>query len=260
MSLWKNRELIMQLTKREILMRYRGSIFGILWSLLTPLFMLVIYTFVFGIIFKSRWGTEIDSQAEFALILFCGLSTFGIFSEIVSRAPGLVLNNPNYIKRVVFPLEILPLAVIGSALVHGLISLLVLIVACLVLTGKLYVTVLLIPLIVVPLLLFSAGLAWFLASLGVYFRDISQIMPIAISALMFLSPIFYPVTAIPERLRFVYYLNPISYVVEDARRILIWGFLPDWQWLTVGTLLGLLTAYLGYLWFIKTKKGFVDVI
>ncbi len=259
-NLWRQRELISQLTKREILTRYRGSLLGILWSLLTPLLMLVVYTFVFGVIFKPRWTGPVEGQAQFALILFCGLSIFGIFSEVISRAPALIVNNPNYVKRVVFPIEILPLTILGSALVNGIISLGILIAASLIFTGQVHATVLYLPLVILPLLLFSLGLGWFFASTGVYFRDIAQIMPIAISALMFLSPIFYPVSAIPEKLRFVYGLNPISYVVEDARQIIIWGNQPNWIWLIAGTACGAIIAILGYLWFQKTKKGFVDVI
>jgi lipopolysaccharide transport system permease protein len=259
-SLWKNRELIAQLTKREVLARYRGSALGVFWSLLTPFFMLIIYTFVFGVVFNSHWRNSTDNKWEFALILFCGLSLFGIFSEILSRAPSLVLNNPNYIKRVVFPLEILPIALIGSALVHGLISLFVLITMATILTGHLPLTILFLPVILLPLILFSAGLAWFFASLGVYFRDVAQLMPIALSALMFLSPIFYPISAIPGQLKIVYYLNPLSYVVEDARNIIIWGHSPNWLSLLVVTAASMICCALGYLWFQKTKKGFVDVI
>lgn len=259
-GLWKNRELIAQLTKREVLQRYRGSLLGIFWSLLTPIFMLAVYTFVFGVVFKSRWSASTETQSQFALILFCGLSVFGIFSEIISRAPTLILGNPNYIKRVVFPLEILPLAIIGSALVNGLISILVLVAVTAVVTGGVPLTILYLPLILVPLILFSLGLAWFFASLGVYFRDIAQIMPIVISALMFLSPIFYPVSAIPERLRPIFYLNPISYVVENARNIILWGNNPDWLPLLFVTTASLVCCILGFMWFENTKKGFVDVI
>lgn len=259
-TIWNQRELVYQLTKRDVLMRYRGSLLGIFWSLLTPLFMLTIYALVFGMVFKPRWDAPAQSQWEFVLILFCGLSIFGIFAEVVSRSPGLILGNPNYVKRVVFPVEILPITLIGSALIHGSISLLILILTSVVLTGHLYMTALFLPLIILPLILFALGLSWFLASIGVYFRDINQVIPIFISALMFLSPVFYPISAIPEKARFFFYLNPISYVVEDARQILLWGNYPNWTWLAVGTGLGVFVALIGHGWFDHTKKGFADVI
>ncbi|MCO6429327.1 MAG: ABC transporter permease [Deltaproteobacteria bacterium] len=258
--LWKHRELTYQLTKREVLHRYRGSLLGVFWSFITPLFMLLVYTFVFGVIFRSRWGAGTTSQTDFALILFCGLSIFSIFSDIIGRAPAIILSNPNYVKKVVFPVEILPVTILGSSLIHGAISILILLGAVLIIHGSLPLTVLFLPIVILPLLLVSIGLAWFLASLGVYLRDINQIVPVLVSALMFLSPIFYPVSVIPENLQFLYFINPVSYVVEDARQVVIWGNAPNWLWCMIGTGLGAAIAGLGYAWFQKTKKGFADVI
>jgi lipopolysaccharide transport system permease protein len=260
-SLFLHRSLIVQFIKREVKSRYQGSYLGIVWSFITPLMMLIIYTFVFSVVFKARWGTSSgDSKVEFALLLFSGLIVFNIFSEVVSRAPMLITSNVNYVKKVVFPLEILPIVILGSSLFHLGINIVILIIAILIFIGKIYWTVTLLPLVLLPICLFTLGLGWFLASLGVYIRDIGQVMSVIISALMFLSPIFYPISAIPKELQFLYYLNPISYVVEDMRRVMVWGQLPHWNWLVLGTLLGLIIAVLGLVWFKKTRGGFADVL
>lgn len=260
-SMLFNKTLIGQFIKREIVGRYKGSYLGILWSFITPIFMISIYTFVFSVVFQAKWGTSGEtSKVEFALVLFTGLLIFNIFSEVVSRAPTLIISNSNYVKKVLFPLEILPIVTLGSALFHGLISLFVLLLSKFLFMGTIHWTILLFPLILLPICLFSLGLSWFLASLGVFIRDIGQMINLIISALMFLSPIFYPMSAIPKELLYLYYLNPVSYVVEDARRIIIWGQLPHWDWLGYGILLGLVVMVFGYVWFKKTRKGFADVL
>jgi len=255
------RTLINQFIKREITSRYKGAYLGIIWSFLTPMMMLIIYTFVFSVVFNARWGTETEtSKVEFALLLFAGLLIFNIFSEVISRAPSLITSNANYVKKVVFPLEILPIVILGSALFHALISLLILVIGVFLSTGVFNWTIVLFPIVLLPLCLFSLGLAWFLASLGVYVRDVGQIVSVMIPALMFLSPIFYPISSIPEKLQFLYWFNPLSYVVEDTRRVIIWGELPHWNWLGYGMLIGIASFILGYIWFKKTRKGFADVI
>lgn len=253
--------LIKQFVIRDISSRYKGSYLGILWSFVTPLLMLTIYTFVFSVVFQARWGNEGEtSKVEFALLLFSGLIVFNIFSEVISKSPLLIISNANYVKKVVFPLEILPIVTLGSALFHGLISLVILILASFIFIGKIYWTILLFPVILLPMLLVTLGLSWLLSSLGVFIRDIGQLVGVMVPALMFLSPIFYPISSIPEELRFLYYFNPISYVVEDARRVLIWGELPHWDWFFYGMLIGIILYIFGIKWFKKTRKGFADVI
>lgn len=259
-NLWRHRELIKQFTKREVIGRYRGSYLGILWSFINPLLMLVVYTFVFSVVFKARWSVESSSKTEFALILFCGITAFNMFAEIVTRAPGLILSNANYVKKVVFPLEILPVVVLGSALIHAGISLSILTIGLVVLQGAFYWTITFLPLVLLPLMLLSLGLGWFFASLGVFLRDVGHIIGVAVQVLMFLSPIFYPVSAIPVEVQFFYHINPLTYVVEDMRRIMIWGQLPNWGWLILGTILSGLVAILGHAWFQKTRGGFADVL
>lgn len=259
-SLWRHRELIKASAKREVLGRYRGSFLGLLWSFFNPLLMLVIFTFVFSVIFKARWSGGSGSKTEFALVLFAGLLVFNLFAECISRAPGLILSNINYVKRVVFPLEILPFVGLLSALFHALISLGVWLIAYTVFFGIPNTTVFWLPLVLLPFCLFLMGLSWALASLGVFLRDVSQFIGVLTSALMFLSPVFYPAAAFPEDYRLILYLNPLTTVVEQARDVLLWGRAPDPSTLGLYWVVTLGIAWLGFAWFQKTRKGFADVI
>jgi lipopolysaccharide transport system permease protein len=259
-SLWRNRSLVKALVHREVVGRYRGSIMGILWSFFNPVFMLIIYTFVFSVVFKARWDTGSDSKTEFALVLFAGLIVFNLFAECFNRSPGLILSNINYVKKVVFPLEILPWVVLGSALFHATVSLGVWLIAYFILFGVPHITVLLVPLVFVPLLLFIMGLTWILASLGVYLRDVSQFVGVFTTVLMFLSPIFYPASALPEKYRNFLLLNPLTPAIEQARQVLFWGKLPNMTLLAFYLLGAAFVAWLGFAWFQKTRKGFADVL
>lgn len=259
-SLWRHRGLVYASAKREVIGRYRGSVLGLLWSFFNPLFMLAIYTLVFGVIFNSRWNPTSDSKTEFALVLFAGLIVFNLFSECVNRAPGLIVANPNYVKKVVFPLEILPFVALLSALYHMVISLGVWLAAYMLFFGVPQATTLLLPVVIVPFALCIVGLSWFFASLGVFLRDVSQFIGIAVMALMFLSPIFYPVTALPEGSRNLLYANPLTPVIEMTRDVLFWGKLPDFTLLSVYWLVSTVTAWSGFVWFQKTRKGFADVL
>jgi lipopolysaccharide transport system permease protein len=259
-SFWRNRELILAATQREIVGRYRGSILGLLWSFFNPLFMLAVYTFVFSVVFQARWGAGTGSKAEFAMILFAGLIVFGLFSECINRAPQLILANPNYVKKVVFPLEILPSVNLLSALFHGLISLVVWVLAYIFFFGLPHLTALYLPLVLVPLILFILGLSWILSSLGVYLRDVSQFISVITTVLMFLSPIFYPATALPEEYQQFLYLNPLTTVIEQTRDVLFWGKSPDFSLLLVYWIASILMAWLGFVWFQRTRKGFADVL
>jgi lipopolysaccharide transport system permease protein len=259
-SLWRHRGLVYASAKREVIGRYRGSVLGLLWSFFNPLFMLAIYTFVFGVIFKSRWNPASDSKTEFALVLFAGLIVFNLFSECINRAPGLILANQNYVKKVVFPLEILPFVALLSALYHMAISLGVWLAAYMLFFGVPQATTLLLPVVIAPFALFIMGLSWFFASLGVFFRDVSQFIGIVIMALMFLSPIFYPLSALPEGSRDLLYINPLTPVIETIRDVLFWGKLPDVPVLSVYWLVSTVIAWLGFVWFQKTRKGFADVL
>ncbi|MDR2172717.1 MAG: ABC transporter permease [Burkholderiales bacterium] len=259
-SLWKNKSLIKALVGREIIGRYRGSMMGVLWSFFLPVLMLVVYTFVFSVIFKARWNTGSDSKMEFALILFAGLLVFNFFSECVNRAPGLILANTSYVKKVVFPLEILPVVTLGAALFHCGVGLLAWLLFYGIFFGVPPLTALLFPVVLLPLLFLTMGFSWLLASLGVFLRDVAQVVGVATTALLFLSPIFYPASALPESFQKMMLLNPLALVVEQTRDVLIFGKTLHWRMYFASLVGSIVVAWLGYLWFQKTRKGFADVL
>lgn len=260
-SLWTNRRLIIQMTKREVVGRYKGSIMGLLWSFLNPVFMLVIYTFVFSVVFKARWSVDAEeTKTQFAVVLFVGMIAQALFAEVLNRAPGLILANTNYVKKVVFPLEILPVISLCTALFHSSVSLLVLLIAFVLFNGYLHWTIIFAPLIILPLVIMTQGLAWILSSLGVFLRDIGQTIGILMTVLSFLAPVFYPVSALPEKFQPFIKANPLTLIIEQERAVLIFGKMPDWYGLALYTLVAIAIAWLGYAWFQKTRKGFADVL
>jgi lipopolysaccharide transport system permease protein len=259
-SLWRNRELITASAKREVVGRYKGSVLGLLWSFFTPVLMLAVYTFVFSVIFNARWSSNSDSRTEFALVLFAGLIVFNLFSECVSRAPSLIIANPNYVKKILFPLEILPFVALLSALYHALISLAVWLLAYVALFGAPRPTVFLLPLVIIPFSAFLMGICWALASLGVYLRDVTQFIGVLVTILMFMSPIFYPASALPDKYRDLLYFNPLTAIIEITRDLLYWGAAPEFWILAISWVLASLIAWFGFAWFQKTRRGFADVL
>lgn len=255
--------LLRRMVRRDVSMRYSGSAFGLLWSFITPLLMLAVYTFVFGIIFKARFGTaavEEENTAAFAVTLFCGLIIHQLMGDIITRAPGIILQHTNYVKKVVFPLEILPVMVCGSALFHFCMNMVVLLAALLLMNHAIPLTVFYVPLILLPFVFMLVGASWVLASLGVYLRDIGQIMGLVSTLLLFLSPIFYPASSLPEEFRHLLYLNPLTYVIEMMRGALLYAHAPDWYVFALATSVSIVCAWAGYAWFQKTRKGFADIL
>jgi len=259
-SLWLNRSLVRNLVIREVVGRYRGSALGLLWSFFNPVFLLTVYTFVFSVIFKARWGTGGGSKAEFALVLFSGLMLYNLFAECVNRAPTLILNHSTYVKKVVFPLEILPWVIYFSALFHMLVSFIVWLLFSFVIFGFPPVTVVLFPFLLLPLTLLAMGFSWLLASLGVYLRDVSHVVGIMTMALMFLTPIFYPISAIPDAYQTVLYANPLTFIIEQARNLLIFGTTIEYVGFISLSVVSFFISWLGFAWFQKTRKGFADVL
>ena len=259
-SFRRNRALIYQMSRREVIGRYRGSYLGLLWSFLHPLLMLSVYTFVFSVVFTARWGAATDNKAQFGLVLFAGLIVHGFLAECANRAPSIILNNSNYVKKVVFPLEIFAWIATGSALFHAGISACVLLCFYWLTNWTFSWTVVLFPLVLLPLAILTTGLVWFLAAMGVFLRDIGQTIGIVTTALLFLSPVFYPVAALPTPYNILIYVNPITFIIEQARAVLIWGILPDWTGLGVYTAVALLISWGGFAAFQKARRGFADVL
>jgi len=223
-------------------------------------FMLAVYTFVFSVVFKARWNTGSESKTEFALVLFAGLMVFNLFADCFNRAPTLIISNTNYVKRVIFPLEILPWVVMGSALFHAFISLIVWIFFYGIFFGAPPLTALMLPLVILPVILLTMGFSWLLASLGVFLRDTAQFCGIVTSVIMFLSPIFYPLSAIPDKYQTFLFLNPLTLAIAQIRNVLIWGKAPDVLEFSIYLGGSSLLSWVGFAWFQKTRKGFADVL
>jgi lipopolysaccharide transport system permease protein len=260
-SIWRHRELIWRLSEREIQGRYRGSTLGLGWSFVQPLTMLAVYTLVFSQVFKARWGTGEDlGPLAFAVNLFAGLIVFNLFSECLNRAPGLILANPNYVKKVVFPLEVLAPVAVGTSGFHAITSLLVLVIFEVVAYGRIPLSFLWLPLVWTPFLLGTLAITWVLSALGVFVRDIGQLVGVVVSMLMFLSPIFFPLSALPGRWLPVLQLNPLAQIIEETRAVTILGNAPNMTYIIWGITIGMVACEASYRAFQKAKPAFADVI
>ena len=260
-SLRRNRDLILQLARREVVGRYKGSVMGLFWSLLNPVLLLTLYTFFFSVVLRARWGGGgTADKGEFAVLVFVGMIVHGLFSECLLRAPTLVVGNVPYVKKIVFPLEVLPVVTLGASLFHAAVSLGVLALAQLLVFNRLPWTWVFAPLVLAPLLVMALGVAWALASLGVFFRDIAQPIGFLATVLLFASPVFYPISSLPQVLQPWLMLNPLTFIIEQARAALVEGRLPDFGGLALYTLVALACAWAGYAWFQKTRKGFANVL
>jgi len=254
------RFLIGQMTRRQIEGRYRGSLLGLLWALFHPLLYLAAFTFVFGVVFGARWGVDDDGRGGFALTLFAGLIVYWMVNETLSGAPTLVTGSATLVKRVLFPVEILPIVGLLAALFHAAVAALVWVVGHVFLFGAPPATALAAPVVILPLVLAALGGAWVIAGVAVYVRDLGQVVAVGLTLLLFLSPIFYPLEAVPEAYRWMMRLNPLAYGVEWARGALLRGTLPDpLDWL-IATAAGWLVAVAGLALFRRLRRGFADVL
>jgi len=259
--LWGQRELIGQFAWREVVGRYKGAYLGLAWSLLNPLMTLAVYSFVFGMILKARFATGSDAgRLDFVLNLFCGLIVYGVFSNCLGRCAGVIIENRNFVKRVVFPLEALPVAILGGSLVNAAMGLAILLPVLAIFAPQLSSTMYLFPLVLAPLCALTLGLSWFLASLGVFLRDIGQVVIVGLQLLFFASPIIYPLSAAPDNWQLLMRLNPLTTILEDSRRTLISGQSPEWGWWLAVTVLSIVVLQLGYVWFMKSKRVFADLV
>jgi lipopolysaccharide transport system permease protein len=259
-SLLGNRELIWALTKRDFNSRYRGSVLGVFWSILQPLLMLGVYTFVFAIALRPTRQMALQNPKEIAIFIFSGLIIFNFFAECLSRSSGLIPSNVNYVKKVVFPIDILPWVSLLTSLLHLTMSFCVWVVFFTILRGAPLMTWLLFPIVLLPLILLTMGCSWFLSATSVYFRDTAQIISVCITVLMFMSPIFYSVSSVPEPYRAILSLSPIAKIIECTRAVLMEGTLPNLMDLGILSLLGLVVFFGGFAWFQATRKGFADVL
>lgn len=258
-SLWVNRRLISALVQKDIQDRYKGSFFGLVWSVLTPIFMLLVFTFVFSVVFPARWGGG-DSRTEFALLLFAGLILFNIFAETINASPKLIINNANYVKKVVFPVEVLPAVLLGGSFFNFLTGLIAWTVGYLALFGLPPITFLLFPIAMLPVAIMTFGLSCALSALGVYVRDIGQLVGTLVTALLFLSPIFYSTSSLPEKYRFIFMLNPLAAPIENLRQLLFWGVMPDIFSFILSFVISLCIFSIGIKIFIGLRNGFSDVV
>ncbi|WP_220387766.1 ABC transporter permease [Legionella sainthelensi] len=259
LMLWRHYDLILQLVKRDILMRYRGSFAGILWLILAPLLMLGLYTLVFGVFMHIQWP-GVTNNLMYSLLIYVGLIILNFFSECMSRSPVMIVGNANFVKKVVFPVEIYPWVIVGSALFHAIINTLILALFCFFLLGKVNVTILLLPILFIPLILFALGMSWFLCSAGVYVRDIAHMMAFILQVTMYLSPVFYSISMLPEIFQKLLFINPLTFIIEQARGLVIFGKLPQWESLGIFLIVGVFVAYIGFWGFQKTKDGFADIL
>lgn len=253
-------DLVRELTRRDILGRYRGASFGLLWSLIGPLMMLIIYSVAFGHIFKSRWHQATGESAEFGIVLFIGIIVHGFFAECFSRSPRLMVDNTNYVKRIIFPLHVLPWTVALSALFHTAMNMMVFVVLAALVYHRFSPLIVLAPLVLAPLVLLTVGVSLIVSSLGVYIRDIQQAVPVIVTALFFLSSAIVPVDTLPEKYQLVFHLNPLTFFIDQMRNVALWGRMPDWTGLGAYYLVGLVVLYIGSAWFRATSKGFADVL
>jgi lipopolysaccharide transport system permease protein len=263
-TLFRHRHLAWRFAINDALGRYKGSALGLCWSFLNPLLMLGVFTIAFGTVFRgARFGAADLPDRPAVLLIFCGMVVFAVFGEVLARAPGCIVGNPNFVKKVVFPLEILPVALVGSSLLHALIGLSILAVGALALGHPPSPTILLLPFVLLPLVLFTLGVGWFLASLGVFARDVGHVTGVASQALFFLTPVVFPFEAVENGAPWAAAIlrwNPLKIAVDEARLLVVWGELPNAAPLLAFGACGLAVAWLGFAWFQKTRRGFADVL
>lgn len=259
-SFWTHRNLLLQLWKRDFAVRYKHGVLGIAWALLNPLMMLALYSFVFVFVFKMRWGAGPDTKGNFVILLFTGLVVHGFFAEFITRAPLLITTNASYVKKVVFPVELLPLVPLLGAVINFLVGMILVALLLLYLQGSLPITIILLPIIIAPYTLLILGISYFLSATGVFVRDLTHVVGILSTVAMFASPVLFPIENVPEGYRSFLYANPLTVIVEQLRGVSILGVMPDWTALILYSIVAVVVFFLGFSWFQATRKGFADVL
>lgn len=261
LSLMRNRSLIVSMCKREIAAQYRGSVIGNFWAFVTPLFMLSIYVLIFGVVFEPRWAnTAGDSKISFAIILFVGLMLYDFFVSCIQKSTSLISVNVNFVKKVIFPLEVLPWVILGSALFDFCVKFIVLVVAIIFITHEINWTIVYFPLVLLPLVLSTIGLSWFISATGVFIRDVGHTVNVLTFAMIFVSGVFFPLSSIPAEFQPYARCNIVAFLIEESRKVLIFGEIPDWFGLSIALVASVLIAWFGFWWFQKLRKGFSDVL
>jgi lipopolysaccharide transport system permease protein len=254
-TLVAHRRLLAQLSKTSLSSNHRGSLLGRAWVVLDPLIMLAVYGFVFGMIFASRGG-----RSDFVLGLYGGMLAYQIFSAAAVASASVVPASRNYVKQLVFPVEILPASTVGGVIIPSLIGFALLLIALLIVKQAIPWTAVLLPIIVLPVVLIALGSAWLFGALGVYVPDVRRIVALVAQVGFFITPIIWPIEQFPKDWAWVVHLNPLTAVVEGVRAVTLKGIQPDWSALGWSALFGLVLCQVGYAFFMKTKRGFADVL
>lgn len=260
-SLFQHRYLVFQMIQREVLQRYRGSYMGFIWAFIHPVLMLLVYMFVFGVVMRIKWGVAGHDDVQFGVIMFAGLLVHGLLGEVLTGSASLIVGNPQYVKKVVFPLQILPVITVGSALVHLLTGLCILLIIALLTGTHLQWTAFYAPLVIVPFLILMLGVSWLLSAVCVFVRDLAQMIGVIVTVLLFLAPILYPLSSVPPQLQtLMLWLNPLTVVVEQLRAVVLFGQAPNWLHLSVYSVISVVVMVFGYWFFMRTREAFADVI
>ncbi len=259
-TLYRNSYLLKQLVKKDIQQRYQGSVLGILWSIIVPVLMLIIYTFVFSEVFQAKWDIDTSDKYQFALVLFCGLSAFNMISEVMNRSTTLIASNTNYVKKVIFPLEILPVVITLSSLFNCVICYAILIAAKIILYKNVSATLYMIFLALIPLIVMAVGLGLLISALSVFLKDVGNIISVLVMVLMYMSPVFFPLSAVPQNFRGLCAANPMTYIIENLRNVVLYGNSLNWEFYGISCLIALLIFLLGEIVFMRAKEGFADVL
>jgi len=260
-SLLNNKYLFLQMLKRDIQKRYRGSQLGFLWAFFYPVLMLLVYSFVFGMVMDVKWGVAGQDNIDFGLILFAGLLCHGLMAEVVIGSVASITSNSQYVKKVVFPLEIIGLVGLANAVFHMFLGMIILLTIFIMRGNSLEWTILLAPVVLFPFVVFLLGLSWLLSVLGVYIRDLGQVVGVMMTVLMFLCSIVFPFDRLPVELQpFVLWLNPLTIIVEELRAVVLFGQLPNWELLGLYSIGAFAMLFAGTWLFSRTRDGFADVI
>ncbi len=259
-TLYHNSYLLKQLVKKDIQQKYQGSVLGVLWTFIVPILMLVIYTFIFSEVFQAKWDIDTSDKYQFAMVLFCGLCAFNLVGEVMNRSTVLIASNTNYVKKVIFPLEMLPVVITLSSLFTCVISFVILIAAKLILYHNVSKTLYMIFPMFIPLVILAVGLSLLISAISVYLKDVGNAISVIVTILMYLSPVFFPLSAVPENFRGICEINPMTYIIENFRNVVLYGEMINWKYYGISCLVAIAFYLIGKTVFMRAKEGFADVL